>query len=178
MVKMKSSRRLNIITHDIKIHTANFIIYNLRKINSKIAKIINSMSKNNDDLSNIMERYNIKLIKFSHENLIPILPKYKKNFINKKLFSETIEILNSLNSFITILENENSLFYSKNNLYKKECNKKLIIILEEIHNIYIKDLNILKSFYINNDKVEELEEDILEIFKNIKSFYNSNLFNF
>ncbi len=175
---MKSSRRLNIITHDIKIHTANFIIYNLRKINSKIAKIINSMSKNNDDLSNIMERYNIKLIKFSHENLIPILPKYKKNFINKKLFSETIEILNSLNSFITILENENSLFYSKNNLYKKECNKKLIIILEEIHNIYIKDLNILKSFYINNDKVEELEEDILEIFKNIKSFYNSNLFNF
>ena len=175
---MKSSRRLNIITHDIKIHTANFIIYNLRKINSKIAKIINSMSKNNDDLSNIMERYNIKLIKFSHENLIPILPKYKKNFINKKLFSETIEILNSLNSFITILENENSLFYSKNNLYKKECNKKLIIILEEIHNIYIKDLNILKSFYINNDKVEELEEDILEIFKNIKSFFNSTIFNF
>ena len=175
---MKSSRRLNIITHDIKIHTANFIIYNLRKINSKIAKIINSMSKNNDDLSNIMERYNIKLIKFSHENLIPILPKYKKNFINKKLFSETIEILNSLNTFITILENENSLFYSKNNLYKKECNKKLIIILEEIQNIYIKDLNILKSFYINNDKVEDLEEEILEIFKNIKSFYNSNLFNF
>lgn len=75
---MKSSRRLNIITHDIKIHTANFIIYNLRKINSKIAKIINSMSKNNDDLSNIIERYNIKLIKFSHESLIPILPKYKK----------------------------------------------------------------------------------------------------
>lgn len=175
---MKSSRRLNIITHDIKIHTANFIIYNLRKINSKIAKIINSMSKNNDDLSNIMERYNIKLIKFSHENLIPILPKYKKNFINKKLFSETIEILNSLNSFITILENENSLFYSKNNLYKKECNKKLIIILEEIHNIYIKDLNILKSFYINNDKVEDLEEEILEIFKNIKSFCNSTLYNF
>ena len=175
---MKSSRRLNIITHDIKIHTANFIIYNLRKINSKIAKIINSMSKNNDDLSNIMERYNIKLIKFSHENLIPILPKYKKNFINKKLFSETIEILNSLNTFITILENENSLFYSKNNLYKKECNKKLIIILEEIHNIYIKDLNILKSFYINNDKVEELEEEILEIFKNIKSFFNSTIFNF
>lgn len=175
---MKSSRRLNIITHDIKIHTANFIIYNLRKINSKIAKIINSMSKNNDDLSNIMERYNIKLIKFSHENLIPILPKYKKNFINKKLFSETIEILNSLNTFITILENENSLFYSKNNLYKKEYNKKLSIILEEIHNIYIKDLNILKSFYINNDKVEDLEEEILEIFKNIKSFYNSNLFNF
>ena len=175
---MKNSRRLNIITHDIKIHTANFIIYNLRKINSKIAKIINSMSKNNDDLSNIMERYNIKLIKFSHENLIPILPKYKKNFINKKLFSETIEILNSLNTFITILENENSLFYSKNNLYKKEYNKKLSIILEEIHNIYIKDLNILKSFYINNDKVEDLEEEILEIFKNIKSFYNSNLFNF
>lgn len=175
---MKSSRRLNIITHDIKIHTANFIIYNLRKINSKIAKIINSMSKNNDDLSNIMERYNIKLIKFSHENLIPILPKYKKNFINKKLFSETIEILNSLNTFITILENENSLFYSKNNLYKKEYNKKLSIILEEIHNIYIKDLKILKSFYINNDKVEDLEEEILEIFKNIKSFYNSNLFNF
>ena len=175
---MKSSRRLNIITHDIKIHTANFIIYNLRKINSKIAKIINSMSKNNDDLSNIMERYNIKLIKFSHENLIPILPKYKKNFINKKLFSETIEILNSLNTFITILENENSLFYSKNNLYKKEYNKKLSIILEEIHNIYIKDLNILKSFYINNDKVEDLEEEILEIFKNIKSFHNSNLFNF
>ena len=175
---MKNSRRLNIITHDIKIHTANFIIYNLRKINSKIAKIINSMSKNNDDLSNIMERYNIKLIKFSHENLIPILPKYKKNFINKKLFSETIEILNSLNTFITILENENSLFYSKNNLYKKEYNKKLSIILEEIHNIYIKDLNILKSFYINNDKVEDLEEEILEIFKNIKSFHNSNLFNF
>ena len=175
---MKSSRRLNIITHDIKIHTANFIIYNLRKINSKIAKIINSMSKNNDDLSNIMERYNIKLIKFSHENLSPILPKYKKNFINKKLFSETIEILNSLNTFITILENENSLFYSKNNLYKKEYNKKLSIILEEIHNIYIKDLKILKSFYINNDKVEDLEEEILEIFKNIKSFYNSNLFNF
>ena len=175
---MKSSRRLNIITYDIKIHTANFIIYNLRKINSKIAKIINSMSKNNDDLSNIMERYNIKLIKFSHENLIPILPKYKKNFINKKLFSETIEILNSLNTFITILENENSLFYSKNNLYKKEYNKKLSIILEEIHNIYIKDLKILKSFYINNDKVEDLEEEILEIFKNIKSFYNSNLFNF
>ena len=76
---MKNSRRLNIITHDIKIHTANFIIYNLRKINSKIAKIINSMSKNNDnDLSNNIERYNIKLIKFSHENLIPILPKYKK----------------------------------------------------------------------------------------------------
>lgn len=175
---MKSSRRLNIITHDIKIHTANFIIYNLRKINSKIAKIINSMSKNNDDLSNIMERYNIKLIKFSHENLIPILPKYKKNFINKKLFSETIEVLNSLNTFITILENENSLFYSKNNLYKKEYNKKLSIILEEIHNIYIKDLKILKSFYINNDKVEDLEEEILEIFKNIKSFYNSNLFNF
>lgn len=175
---MKSSRRLNIITHDIKIHTANFIIYNLRKINSKIAKIINSMSKNNDDLSNIIERYNIKLIKFSHENLIPILPKYKKNFINKKLFSETIEILNSLNTFITILENENSLFYSKNNLYKKECNKKLIIILEEIHNIYIKDLNILKSFYINNDKVEDLEEEILEIIKNIKVFYNSTIFNF
>lgn len=175
---MKSSRRLNIITHDIKIHTANFIIYNLRKINSKIAKIINSMSKNNDDLSNIMERYNIKLIKFSHENLIPILPKYKKNFINKKLFSETIEILNSLNTFITILENENSLFYSKNNLYKKEYNKKLSIILEEIHNIYIKDLNILKSFYINNDKVEDLEEEILEIFKNIKSFCNSTLYNF
>lgn len=175
---MKSSRRLNIITHDIKIHTANFIIYNLRKINSKIAKIINSMSKNNDDLSNIMERYNIKLIKFSHENLIPILPKYKKNFINKKLFSETIEILNSLNTFITILENENSLFYSKNNLYKKEYNKKLSIILEEIHNIYIKDLNILKSFYINNDKVEDLEEEILEIIKNIKAFCNSNLYNF
>ena len=175
---MKSSRRLNIITHDIKIHTANFIIYNLRKINSKIAKIINSMSKNNDDLSNIMERYNIKLIKFSHENLIPILPKYKKNFINKKLFSETIEILNSLNTFITILENENSLFYSKNNLYKKEYNKKLSIILEEIHNIYIKDLNILKSFYINNDKVEDLEEEILEIIKNIKSFFNSTIFNF
>ena len=175
---MKSSRRLNIITHDIKIHTANFIIYNLRKINSKIAKIINSMSKNNDDLSNIMERYNIKLIKFSHENLIPILPKYKKNFINKKLFSETIEILNSLNTFITILENENSLFYSKNNLYKKEYNKKLSIILDEIHNIYIKDLNILKSFYINNDKVEELEEEILEIIKNIKVFCNSNLYNF
>ena len=175
---MKSSKRLNIITHDIKIHTANFIIYNLRKINSKIAKIINSMSKNNDDLSNIIERYNIKLIKFSHENLIPILPKYKKNFINKKLFSETIEILNSLNTFITILENENSLFYSKNNLYKKECNKKLIIILEEIHNIYIKDLNILKSFYINNDKVEDLEEEILEIIKNIKVFYNSTIFNF
>ena len=175
---MKNSKRLNIITHDIKIHTANFIIYNLRKINSKIAKIINSMSKNNDDLSNIMERYNIKLIKFSHENLIPILPKYKKNFINKKLFSETIEILNSLNTFITILENENSLFYSKNNLYKKECNKKLIIILEEIHNIYIKDLNILKSFYINNDKVEDLEEEILEIIKKIKSFFNSTIFNF
>lgn len=175
---MKSSRRLNIITHDIKIHTANFIIYNLRKINSKIAKIINSMSKNNDDLSNIMERYNIKLIKFSHENLIPILPKYKKNFINKKLFSETIEILNSLNTFITILENEKSLFYSKNSLYKKECNKKLSIILEEIHNIYIKDLNILKSFYINNDKVEDLEEEILEIIKNIKSFFNSTIFNF
>lgn len=175
---MKSSRRLNIITHDIKIHTANFIIYNLRKINSKIAKIINSMSKNNDDLSNIMERYNIKLIKFSHENLIPILPKYKKNFINKKLFSETIEILNSLNTFITILENENSLFYSKNNLYKKEYNKKLSIILEEIHNIYINDLNILKSFYINNDKVEDLEEEILEIIKNIKSFFNSTIFNF
>ena len=166
---MKNSRRLNIITHDIKIHTANFIIYNLRKINSKIAKIINGMSKNNDDdLSNIIEKYNIKLIKFSH----------KKNFINKKLFSETIEILNSLNTFITILENEKSLFYSKNNLYKKECNKKLIIILEEIHNIYIKDLNILKSFYINNDKVEELEEEILEIFKNIKSFFNSTIFNF
>lgn len=175
---MKSSRRLNIITHDIKIHTANFIIYNLRKINSKIAKIINSMSKNNDDLSNIIERYNIKLIKFSHENLIPILPKYKKNFINKKLFSETIEILNSLNTFITILENEKSLFYSKNSLYKKECNKKLSIILEEIHNIYIKDLNILKSFYINNDKVEDLEEEILEIIKNIKSFFNSTIFNF
>lgn len=175
---MKNSRRLNIITHDIKIHTANFIIYNLRKINSKIAKIINSMSKNNDDLSNIIERYNIKLIKFSHENLIPILPKYKKNFINKKLFSETIEILNSLNTFITILENKKSLFYSKNSLYKKECNKKLSIILEEIHNIYIKDLNILKSFYINNDKVEELEEEILEIFKNIKSFFNSTIFNF
>ena len=175
---MKSSRRLNIITHDIKIHTANFIIYNLRKINSKIAKIINSMSKNNDDLSNIIERYNIKLIKFSHENLIPILPKYKKNFINKKLFSETIEILNSLNTFITILENEKSLFYSKNSLYKKECNKKLSIILEEIHNIYIKDLNILKSFYINNDKVENLEEEILEIIKNIKSFFNSTIFNF
>ena len=76
------------------------------------------------------------------------------------------------------MENENSLFYSKNNLYKKEYNKKLSIILEEIHNIYIKDLNILKSFYINNDKVEELEEEILEIFKNIKSFYNSNIFNF
>ena len=175
---MKSSRRLNIITHDIKIHTANFIIYNLRKINSKIAKIINSISKNNDDLSNIIERYNIKLIKFSHENLIPILPKYKKNFINKKLFSETIEILNSLNTFITILENKKSLFYSKNNLYKKECNKKLIIILEEIHNIYTKDLNILKSFYINNDKVEDLEEEILEIIKNIKSFFNSTIFNF
>lgn len=175
---MKSSRRLNIITHDIKIHTANFIIYNLRKINSKIAKIINSMSKNNDNLSNIIERYNIKLIKFSHENLIPILPKYKKNFINKKLFSETIEILNSLNTFITILENENSLFYSKNNLYKKECNKKLSIILDEIHNIYIKDLNILKSFYINNDKVKDLEEEILEIIKNIKSFFNSTIFNF
>lgn len=176
---MKNSRRLNIITHDIKIHTSNFIIYNLRKINSKIAKIINYMSKKNDNnLSNNIERYNIKLIKFSHENLIPILPKYKKNFINKKLFSETIEILNILNSFITILENENSLFYSKNNLYKKEYNKKLSIILEEIHNIYIKDLNILKSFYINNDKVEELEEEILEIFKNIKSFYNSNIFNF
>ena len=175
---MKSSRRLNIITHDIKIHTANFIIYNLRKINSKIAKIINSMSKNNDDLSNIIERYNIKLIKFSHENLIPILPKYKKNFINKKLFSETIEILNSLNTFITILENKKSLFYSKNNLYKKEYNKKLSIILEEIHNIYIKDLNILKSFYINNDKVENLEEEILEIIKNIKSFFNSTIFNF
>ena len=175
---MKSSRRLNIITHDIKIHTANFIIYNLRKINSKIAKIINSMSKNNDDLSNIIERYNIKLIKFSHENLIPILPKYKKNFINKKLFSETIEILNSLNTFITILENEKSLFYSKNSLYKKECNKKLSIILEEIHNIYIKDLNILKSFYINNDNVEDLEEEILEIIKNIKSFFTSTIFNF
>ena len=175
---MKSSRRLNIITHDIKIHTANFIIYNLRKINSKIAKIINCMSKNNDDLSNIIERYNIKLIKFSHENLIPILPKYKKNFINKKLFSETIEILNSLNTFITILENKKSLFYSKNNLYKKEYNKKLSIILEEIHNIYIKDLNILKSFYINNDKVEDLEEEILEIIKNIKAFCNSNLYNF
>lgn len=176
---MKNSRRLNIITHDIKIHTSNFIIYNLRKINSKIAKIINYMSKKNDNnLSNNIERYNIKLIKFSHENLIPILPKYKKIFINKKLFSETIEILNILNSFITILENENSLFYSKNNLYKKEYNKKLSIILEEIHNIYIKDLNILKSFYINNDKVEELEEEILEIFKNIKSFYNSNIFNF
>lgn len=176
---MKSSRRLNIITHDIKIHTANFIIYNLRKINSRIAKIINYMSKKNDNnISNNIERYNIKLIKFSHENLIPILPKYKKNFINKKLFSETIEILNSLNTFITILENENSLFYSKNNLYKKEYNKKLSIILEEIHNIYIKDLNILKSFYINNDKIEELEEEILEIFKNIKSFYNSNIFNF
>ena len=176
---MKNSRKLNIITHDIKIHTSNFIIYNLRKINSKIAKIINYMSKKNDNnLSNNIERYNIKLIKFSHENLIPILPKYKKNFINKKLFSETIEILNILNSFITILENENSLFYSKNNLYKKEYNKKLSIILEEIHNIYIKDLNILKSFYINNDKVEELEEEILEIFKNIKSFYNSNIFNF
>lgn len=176
---MKNSRRLNIITHDIKIHTANFIIYNLRKINSKIAKIINCISKNNDnDLSTYVERYNIKLIKFSHENLIPILPKYKKNFINKKLFSETIEILNSLNTFITLLENENSLFYSKNYLYKKECNKKLNIILEEIHNIYIKDLNILKSFYINNDKVEELEEDILEIFKNIKSFCNSTLYNF
>lgn len=176
---MKNSRRLNIITHDIKIHTSNFIIYNLRKINSKIAKIINYMSKKNDNnLSNNIERYNIKLIKFSHENLIPILPKYKKNFINKKLFSETIEILNILNSFITILENENSLFYSKNNLYKKEYNKKLSIILEEIHNIYIKDLNILKSFYINNDKVEELEEEILEIFKNIKSFYNSNIFDF
>ena len=160
---MKNSRRLNIITHDIKIHTSNFIIYNLRKINSKIAKIINSMSKNNDDFSNIIERYNIKLIKFSHENLIPILPKYKKNFINKKLFSETIEILNSLNTFITILENEKSLFYSKNNLYKKECNKKLII---------------LKSFYINNDKVEDLEEEILEIIKNIKSFFNSTIFNF
>lgn len=173
---MKNSRRLNIITHDIKIHTSNFIIYNLRKINSKIAKIMSK--KNDNNLSNNIERYNIKLIKFSHENLIPILPKYKKNFINKKLFSETIEILNILNSFITILENENSLFYSKNNLYKKECNKKLIIILEEIHNIYIKDLNILKSFYINNDKVEELEEEILEIFKNIKSFYNSNIFNF
>ena len=76
------------------------------------------------------------------------------------------------------MENENSLFYSKNNLYKKEYNKKLSIILEEIHNIYIKDLKILKSFYINNDKVEDLEEEILEIFKNIKSFYNSNLFNF
>lgn len=176
---MKSSRRLNIITHDIKIHTANFIIYNLRKINSKIAKIINYMSKNNDsDLSTYVERYNIKLIKFSHENLIPILPKYKKNFINKKLFSETIEILNSLNTFITILENKKSLFYSKNNLYKKECNKKLSIILEEIHNIYIKDLNILKSFYINNDKVEDLEEEILEIIKNIKSFFNSTIFNF
>ena len=175
---MKSSRRLNIITHDIKIHTANFIIYNLRKINSKIAKIINSMSKNNDDFSNIIERYNIKLIKFSHENLIPILPKYKKNFINKRLFSETIEVLNSLNTFITILENEKSLFYSKNSLYKKECNKKLSIILEEIHNIYIKDLNILKSFYINNDKVEDLEEEILEIIKNIKSFFNSTIFNF
>ena len=176
---MKNSRRLNIITHDIKIHTSNFIIYNLRKINSKIAKIINYMSKKNDNsLSNNIGRYNIKLIKFSHDNLNPILPKYKKNFINKKLFSETIEILNILNSFITILENENSLFYSKNNLYKKEYNKKLSIILEEIHNIYIKDLNILKSFYINNDKVEELEEEILEIFKNIKSFYNSNIFNF
>lgn len=176
---MKNSRRLNIITHDIKIHTANFIIYNLRKINSKITKIINCMSKNNNnDLSTYVERYNIKLIKFSHENLIPILPKYKKNFINKKLFSETIEVLNSLNTFITILENEKSLFYSKNSLYKKEYNKKLSIILEEIHNIYIKDLNILKSFYINNDKVEELEEEILEIFKNIKSFYNSNIFDF
>jgi len=175
---MKSSRRLNIITHDIKIHTANFIIYNLRKINSKIAKIINYMSKNNDGLSNDIERYNIRLIKFSHENLIPILPKYKKNFINKKLFSETIEILNSLNTFITIFENENSLFYSKNHLYKKEYNKKLSIILEEIHNIYIKDLNILKSFYINNDKVEDLEEEILEIIKNIKAFCNSNLYNF
>lgn len=76
---MKNSRRLNIITHDIKIHTSNFIIYNLRKINSKIAKIINYMSKKNDNnLSNNIERYNIKLIKFSHENLIPILPKYKK----------------------------------------------------------------------------------------------------
>ena len=176
---MKNSRRLNIITHDIKIHTANFIIYNLRKINSKITKIINCMSKNNNnDLSTYVERYNIKLIKFSHENLIPILPKYKKNFINKKLFSETIEILNSLNTFITILENENSLFYSKNSLYKKEYNKKLSIILDEIHNIYIKDLNILKSFYINNDKVEDLEEEILEIIKNIKSFFNSTIFNF
>lgn len=76
---MKNSRRLNIITHDIKIHTSNFIIYNLRKINSKIAKIINCISKNNDnDLSTYVERYNIKLIKFSHENLIPILSKYKK----------------------------------------------------------------------------------------------------
>ena len=176
---MKNSRRLNIITHDIKIHTANFIIYNIRKINSKIAKIINCMSKNNDnDLSTYVERYNIKLIKFSHENLIPILSKYKKNFINKKLFSETIEVLNSLNTFITILENEKSLVYSKNSLYKKECNKKLSIILEEIHNIYIKDLNILKSFYINNDKVENLEEEILEIIKNIKSFFNSTIFNF
>lgn len=176
---MKNSRRLNIITHDIKIHTSNFIIYNLRKINSRIAKIINYMSKKNDNnISNNIERYNIKLIKFSHKNLIPILPKYKKNFINKKLFSETIKILNSLNTFITILENENSLFYSKNNLYKKEYNKKLSIILEEIHNIYIKDLNILKSFYINNDKVEDLEEEILEIFKNIKSFCNSTLYNF
>ena len=67
---MKSSRRLNIITHDIKIHTANFIIYNLRKINSKIAKIINYMSKNNDsDLSTYVERYNIKLIKLCIEAL-------------------------------------------------------------------------------------------------------------
>ena len=69
-------------------------------------------------------------------------------------------------------------FIQKITYTKKEYNKKLSIILEEIHNIYIKDLNILKSFYINNDKVEDLEEEILEIFKNIKSFCNSTLYNF
>ena len=80
---MKSSRRLNIITHDIKIHTANFIIYNLRKINSKIAKIINSMSKNNDDLSNIMERYNVNIfVDNSRSETIPLVMDVDYSFEN------------------------------------------------------------------------------------------------
>ena len=80
---MKSSRRLNIITHDIKIHTANFIIYNLRKINSKIAKIINSMSKNNDDLSNIMERYNVNIfVDNSRSESVPLVMDVDYSFEN------------------------------------------------------------------------------------------------
>ena len=80
---MKSSRRLNIITHDIKIHTANFIIYNLRKINSKIAKIINSMSKNNDDLSNIMERYNVNIfVDNSRSETVPLVMDVDYSFEN------------------------------------------------------------------------------------------------